>query len=483
MAETFRALFPKVDVRPLTDGLAAIFNGETSDQRRYFEVVRVTVRPSSAQGAASGANAMAAKVSLCRISAASGGETIVAVKRDTASADLPAQVTCVGYPDSVTVSSVLRRLADAPSYTGTTGSNLWLGARVYGGSYTAYMRANNADTLRFSGDANVEGVVLREGQGVAMVLDAYGWPRAGQFNLTVRNLSTGASYQFRTREIGHPERLGMALVSLFNASSSGVVLSVTACEFPLDGESNFPTFRMARIEGYAEGNAVTPIAHDTGNSVPAALECLAGDFVSTLWGQGSGVPYDWQITHGATMTIAVQQKISMMRGITGSPRFSTVGVTPGLSPGQEEMRLLSLPPGNGIVLRPNEGFALLAGRGGAIESSTFGYYDVEMTVLHYPPPGGGGGGTFPNEGDVRAGEIYGPTDDLTGTLTLPNVNDVRDGVDYGAGGVEFDGDLVVPAEADVRLGTGYGADGTEFTGELDPGSGGGGTGTLYLRRR
>lgn len=60
----------------------------------------------------------------------------------------------------------------------------------------------------------------------------------------------------------------------------------------------------------------------------------------------------------------------------------------------------------------------------------------------------GGGGTFPSAGDVRDGEVYGPTDNLTGTLELP-------------------------AEADVRLGTGFGADGTEFTGTLDPGAGGG----------
>jgi hypothetical protein len=62
--------------------------------------------------------------------------------------------------------------------------------------------------------------------------------------------------------------------------------------------------------------------------------------------------------------------------------------------------------------------------------------------------GGGGGGTFPDEGDVRDGTVYGATDELTGTFA-------------------------VPAEADVKSGTQYGAAGTEFTGSLSTGGGGG----------
>lgn len=79
--------------------------------------------------------------------------------------------------------------------------------------------------------------------------------------------------------------------------------------------------------------------------------------------------------------------------------------------------------------------------------------------------GGGGGEVYPDVGDVRSGEQYGPTGtDYTGTLTLPAVDDVRNGVDYGAGGTEFDGDLVLPSINDVQSGVGFGADGTEFTG-------------------
>ena len=275
MAQTFRALFPRVDVLPLTDGLAAIFNAEATDDRRSFEVTRVAVRPSSAWGAATGGGAnlspLAAKISIYRTTASSGGVAVTAVKRDTNSAALPAQVTCNIFPDSVTISgAALRSLADAQALGFATG-NTWQSARVYGGSFYAYQRSHSADTLRFSGDANIERIVLREGQGLAMVLDAYGWPRSGSINITVRDEVSGATYQFRSRNIGYPYLTGQALISFFNDAGSGVVLGVHASEYPLDGESNFPVFRLARIEGVSAGDAITPTAADTANSVPAAL--------------------------------------------------------------------------------------------------------------------------------------------------------------------------------------------------------------------
>lgn len=479
MAQTLHALFQRVDVRPLTDGLAAIFNAEESDARRYFEVTRVAVRPSSGWGAANGATMGAAVVALYRITAMAGGAAVAAVKRDTGSADLPAEVTCVTFPDSVTVSgAALRTLADAPSLTGTTGTNLWTSARVYGGGLSPYLRANQADVIRFQGDANVERLVLREGEGVAFRLERHGWPRAGAINVTVVDQSTSATYQFRSRDIGHPYLTGQAMVGIMNGAGSGVVLEVNASEFPNDGESNYPVFRLAKIDRVTDGDTVTPIAADSDNAVPAALVCTAGDFASGLYGSGQGVQYDWQTTHGATFSIAQQQNVGTLRRTTGLRPWRNVGVSPGLMAGNEGVELFAAPAGSGIVLRPREGLALLAGRAGALETSTFAFFDVEATVLHYPPPSGSG--TFPVEGDVQSGVVYGPTDNLTGTLELPAVGDVDLGVGFGDGGTEFSGTLVVPAEGDVRSGTGYGAGGTEFTGSMA--AGGGGTGVVYLRR-
>lgn len=391
MAETYRVLFHGVDVLPLTDGLAAIYNAETSDQNRYFEVTRVAVRPYGVFGGLSGTLPLSGKLSAYRTTATSGGEAVAAIKRDTGSADLPAEVTCTIYPSSVTTTgNALRGIIDAPSMI-FASTNQWLAARVYGGSYSAYMRQNNADTLRFSGDANVERIVLREGEGVALVLGTYGWPRSGQVNITLREETTGETYQYRSRDIGTPALLGQAYISLFNGSGSGVVLGVNSIEFPLDGEHNFPVFRMARIDGVLGGETVTPMAADTANSAPAALVCTKGDFNAKLVGEYSGVPYDWNYTHGlGGMTIASQQKAGQVRGISGIDLYWNVGQTPGLQIGQDETILWNAKSGAGIVLRPGDGFALLAGRAGALETSTFAYLEVEMTVIHYPPAAAAG---------------------------------------------------------------------------------------------
>lgn len=402
MAETFRALFQRVDVLPLTDGLACVFNAEATDDRRYFEVTRVAVRPVSGFGGLTGASALAARLGVYRVSAASGGSAIAAVKRDTGSADLPSGVVCSLFPSSVTITgAALRTLADAPSLA-FAGSNQWTSARVYGGSMSPYLRQNQADTIRFGGDSNVERIVLREGEGIALVLDGYGWPRSGQFNITVRNESSGATYQFRSRDIGHPYLTGQAIVSLFNGVGSGVVLGVNASEYPNDGEANFPVFRLARIDGVRGGDVVTPYAADTSHSTPAALVCTKGDCGTALFGQSSGIQYDWDSTHGASIPILAQQKFAVARGISGVRPVQNVGLSPGLQIGQDETVLFSESGGNGIVLRPNEGFALLAGRGGALETSTFATADVEMTVLHYPPPSGGGSSTYSRARVVNA---------------------------------------------------------------------------------
>lgn len=388
MGQTFRAVFQRVDVLPMTDILASVFNNEQTEQRRYYEVTKVSVRPIGPFAGLTGTSPLAAKLGLYRTTATVGGTAVAAIERDTDSAALPAQVTCTTFPSSVTTTgAALRTMADAPSLA-FAGSNQWTSARVYGGSYYAYQRGNAADLLRQGGDSNVELIVLREGEGVALTLDGYGWPRSQQINITVRNMSSGATYQFRSREIATPYLTGQAIISLFNGSGSGVVLGVYASEFPLDGESNFPVFRLARIDAASGGEAVTPIAADSVNEVPASLVCAGSDGIARLAGQTQGVLYDWNTTHGASISVAVQQRMGVVRGVTGIRPFWDVGKTPGFQTGQEETVLFQESAGNGIILRPQEGFALLAGRGGAIETSTFATFDVEMTIIHYPPTSG-----------------------------------------------------------------------------------------------
>jgi hypothetical protein len=100
------------------------------------------------------------------------------------------------------------------------------------------------------------------------------------------------------------------------------------------------------------------------------------------------------------------------------------------------------------------------------------------------------GGTFPAPAQVLAGVIYGPTDNLTGTLVLPAANTVLDGTmfgpasategtatvppvgkvidseTYGAGGTALTGTYAEIAASLVVLGNQYGAGGTQYTGTV-----------------
>jgi len=79
-----------------------------------------------------------------------------------------------------------------------------------------------------------------------------------------------------------------------------------------------------------------------------------------------------------------------------------------------------------------------------------------------------GGGTFPDESDVRAGVVYGPTNDLTGTLVVPAANTVLDGTMFGPDSLT-EGTVVLPAAANVLDGTMFGpASATEGTATVPP---------------
>lgn len=400
MAETYKLFFRQCDVVPMEDGVAAVFNNETTDLRRYFEVTEVVTRSPSGfggLGGSSGVQTMGAQWEIDRISAYTGGTAFAnKIKRDTASADLPSQVTCVSFPDSVTTGDRLRRLVDAPTMTFAGGNNGW-GTRMYGGSLKPYVTYSFASLYNFVGNDPVQRIVLREGEGLAFVLTSFGFPRAGQMNIVIRNASSGATYQFRSRDIGQAPAIGRASVALMNGSGSGITLEVDGIDFPLDGETNqTPGIRLVRIDGtYDESSNVTPVAMDGVSTPPAALVAKGGSLGTMLGGSKQGVQFDWNYTHGVSgLTVSAQQQINVFRRQSCIRPFGYQGNTPspGLQRGWVETVLYSARAGDGIVLRPGQGLGVNAGRIGTFETSTHLFLNVEMTVLHYPPPSGGSGG-------------------------------------------------------------------------------------------
>ena len=117
MPETLYIKLDAVDVRPLEDGLLAFFNTESSDDRRYFELVSLRVSPAAPTSNNTAGVGRSGMMSIRRISALSGGNAASVIKMDTGDASLPSQVSVVSDPDSVTLGDVFRRIADAPAYS------------------------------------------------------------------------------------------------------------------------------------------------------------------------------------------------------------------------------------------------------------------------------------------------------------------------------------------------------------------------------
>jgi hypothetical protein len=485
------------------DAIFALMNHEAPDSQRKIIVRRVSLYPSRPMGDAGGLGP-GGTARLARITAMTGGDPITAQKYQTASADLPAQVTCVAVPDTVTESGgTLRALSDSLTQYAAIGTNTTHpNCTVPTGRGEAGLGQAGEHSMAGLYSRGFDGAVqnweLNAGEGLAMIQGVVGLPSSHGPSIVVKVQATGAVYIFSSmKNVASGYTNGVAQWALMNAAGSGVTLEVSVIEDLISGESPLPGFggvedeyRLIFIDGvFDPSSEITPIAHWTTNAaLPSTIKCYKGPLGAFPAGYKRGAQFSlhYDATLGAAgssgASVASQQRIGAIRRRTRG-RNLFVTTAPNQVSGLFDEQILWDTTGlndEGLQLSAGQGIAIVSGGNGVINYAARAISNVSVEFAHVPPPAGGGG-TFPVEDDVEFGVVYGPTDNLTGTVTLPNVNDVRNGVDYGADGIEFDGDLVLPVIGDVRLGTGYGADGTEFTGTLDPGAGG--VSTVYTPRR
>lgn len=454
MPETLYIKLDAVDVRPLEDGLLAFFNNEATDERRYFELVSLRVSPAAPLSNATAGVGRSAMMSIRRITALTGGDALTPIRMDTADTALPAQVLIRNNPDTATSTDVFRRINDAPAYSLTT-ANTQLSSRTYGGSMMTHQKSHMADIWRGGENADVEPIILREGQGLGLFQDQYGTPHSMQTAVVITNTATGATYICRSVEMSTDRRIDGPTFAIFNGSGSGVTLACKLWVLPMDGEAVLtPPLRLCRVSGLGlGGDSVTPIRPDTSKTVPSALQVVSGPFQPRISGEWQS---DYYSTHGLGYSVAqattqawnkAQIDAGAFRRSTRTQEFRAIGETPGnMRVGtMDDDLLFQAQAGTGIIIKPGDGLALVAGRDVALggtqaigNTSTFINFDIEATLLHYPPPTGAG--TFPPVGDVDQGVVYGPNgNDFTGTLEQPAEADVKLGVQYGAGGTEFTG--------------------------------------------
>lgn len=419
MPETLYLKLDAVDIRPLEDGLLGIFNNEATDERRYFELVSLRVSPSAPLSNNTAGVGRSGSMSIRRITALSGGTSVTPIRMDTSDATLPAQVLVRSDPDSATATDVFRRIADAPAYSFSV-ANTQFSSRTYGGSMMTHQKSHLADIWRGGESANVEPIILREGQGIGLFQDAYGTQHSMQTAALVTNTATGATYICRSVDLSTARQIDGATFAIFNGSGSGVTLAVRLWVLPMDGEAVMtPQLRLCRIAGVTlGGDTVTPIRADTSKSIPSALQVIGGSFQPRISGEWQP---DYYTTHGAVSGSTVaplsawnksQIDAGTFSRATVTRDFRAIGETPGsVRVGTLEDDLMFIAdPGSGIIIKPGDGLGLVAGTsfvtGGtqAISStSTFINFDIEAVLLHYPPSASSGGNTYSKSRVVNKG--------------------------------------------------------------------------------
>lgn len=459
--KTFTASFPRCDSDVGADGMAAIFNNSADTEKTvHITEIRTMIRPINPDATNPLGNQ--GIISIDRITGVSGGEEVVATKHDTDAGDLPAQVKLYENPESVTISGTpFRRFGDCiSSYTITKAISFQAMMRAPGicdANDHSGRTCEGHNVWHADGDTDTEPIVLNPGEGFCLTRREFGLPQAFHFGVTVRVVGTGRTYKYRDGDTGSSLEKGLASIALINGTGSGVVLQVMIVSLPDLGEENIPAYRIVRManaqfDPNSPGTAVTPIAHDTANTL-TEITAFRGPMRLLPSVSTNGVNVSYHDYQPIPATVAEQQRYDCFRRWLGSGPYISETGTVTLSADVLSRSEYEIWPGDRrgaismceIVLRSGQGIAVVGGGFGLIETSEQAYLDIEICGYIESPDGSG---------------VY------------PAANDVRDGVDYGPTGTEYDGDLILPAIGDVRLGTGYGADGTEYTGTLSGGGSG-----------
>jgi len=390
--KSFTAIFERCDSDVGLDGMAAVFNN-SSDRHKTISICEIRTIPRPINPDVSNPLGNQGIISLDRISAVSGGTEVTADKHDTDASDLPSQVKFYENPDSVTITSTIRRFGDCiSSYTIAKSISFQAMMRAPGvcdaNDHTG--RTNEGHNVwHVDGDTDTEPLVLREGEGFCLTRREFGLPQAFHFGVTVRVVGTNRTYKFRDGDVGSSLGKGMASIAFINGTGSGVVLQVMIVSLPDLGEENIPSYRIVRVgAAIQEGGYTAPVyAHDTANTLTEVV-AYRGSMRLLPASAANGVPVNYHSYFALPLPVLDQQRLDCFRRILGAGPYITETGTVTLNadmlsrseyeiwPG--DRRGVSSDIGDTIVLWPGQGIAVVGGGAGLIETSEQAYLDIEI---------------------------------------------------------------------------------------------------------
>jgi hypothetical protein len=406
---SFTVVFPAADVDVAADALAAVFN-VSSNVTTYVAICEVRAVPLPINDDVTNILGNQGILSIDRITAASGGTEVTPAKFDTNAGALPSTIKLRSKPDSVTLSGgTIRRFGDCiSSYMITKAIPFQAMLRAPGlvdANDHSGRTAEGRDLWRADGVADTQPIVLREGEGIAIVKRAWGVPQS--MRLAITAVIATKTYHWSDSSFGTPWGLNDALVSLMNETGSGLIVYVYVASMPDLGEENIPKYRLVKCQTVFDnafnGTSVNISRHDTSASI-GDVACYAGPMRIYPWAAGEGAQAKYHDYQSTPVTTAEMQKVDCIRIWGGCGPYmrttsSPVMLVDVLSRAEPEVW-----PGDRrgtgsgvdmpIVLRPGQGLAVLGGGAGGIETSEQAYLPFEMVGYVYtaPPVVGGSGG-------------------------------------------------------------------------------------------
>lgn len=197
----------------------AIFNGKGSGVK--LRVRRCNTRPLS------GRQAPMSFMNFRKISAASGANGagyVTPNKFDSVNADLPAQVQFIPTPETWTTSTgIWRRNMFIPLANMTRALANLCAMMPNGGASGGFA---NGEVVKLVGDADIQKMVLREGEGIWCFHTSGSTAAKVMVNVTLRNQATGETYMFSHSPRTVLDGITGNSFSLMNNTGSGVVLEI-----------------------------------------------------------------------------------------------------------------------------------------------------------------------------------------------------------------------------------------------------------------
>lgn len=344
----------------------AIFNDTGSGKK--VRVKLLNLRPLSAT------NALTSIIAVQKVSGYTGGTSLVPFKFDSTNTNLPSQVVCNIDPATVTLTAgtELRRSMTLSEQNPTRA----LASLCSCGNGDARSGMDSGEFIRLTGDTDVTGYILREGQGLAIVYKANSPSHGYAINIRMKNFSTGHCYRFD--HILEPKYMAdQTPLVLFNGSGSGIVLEVEKVQIREIGTDEIVLADYSIIDGImgAERDGSTPcyIMSDSTDSLPTGL-IIKKNCVTARAG--------YKI--GALITLPAQRRMVLAEAPYG------VGISGGAQVARRGMFSPDL-LNSDILLEEGTGIGLFLRNGG---SQVFYEFTAILNVEIPETPTGGGATCF-----------------------------------------------------------------------------------------